>query len=108
VTLDEVQEERKKRSAASLARVDSALLAVASSTKGRELLEWLIYELGSLKSVGFNAEPALRDFLQGQRAVGHALEQRLMRVSRDDWAAMETARVERMRGEEPLPVPEDD
>lgn len=73
--------------------------AVLATASGREFVARVIYELGALKSLGFNVDPHLRDFHQGRRSVGHALEREAQRVARDEWALLENERTTRIRNE---------
>lgn len=104
---EKAQAERHARTAKAKQRKDDVLEAVLGMPLGREFIERVIYEFGSLKALGFNVDPHLRDFHAGQRAVGQAVDRECRRVSPDGWALMENARTERIRLE-PLELPPDD
>lgn len=101
---------RKQRARDRRKQADDDLDQVLRSPAGRRVLARVIYGFGALEALAFQADPALRDFQSGQRAVGHAVLGEVKRVNRDAWALLSQERIEAERIEpvEPVPEPEDD
>lgn len=103
VTSEQLVAFRKARDAAAAQRRKDLFEKQLASEDGREFLALCIYEFGALKVLGFAGDPALRDFQQGQRAVGGALEREAFQCNRDNWALMETERTRRLASVRPEP-----
>lgn len=96
---DEARKAHKLREENASKTRDADLVEVLQTSTGRRFVARVVYELGGLKALGFNVDPHLRDFQQGQRAVGVALEKEVRRVDVALWARMENERTEQLRAE---------